>query len=102
MASHGYSPPQPVERLSLPLEQFRDDNKHMNQFIVHSSLDIVEEVQWTSNTMYYIPCHPSHRSLTFIDACVSRYMKTVDNFNNKLISAFVTAGSTLLRRESQV
>jgi len=32
--------------------KFREDNKHMNQFIVHSSLDIVEEVQWTSNTMY--------------------------------------------------
>ena len=57
----------------------------MNQFIVHSSLDIVEEVQWTSNTMYYL-------SPLF---CVDnfRYMKTVDNFNNKLISAFVTAGS---------
>ena len=24
----------------------------MNQFVVHSSLDIVEEVQWISNTMY--------------------------------------------------
>lgn len=37
--------------------KFREDNKHMNQFIVHSSLDIVEEVQWTSNTMC-IPIFP--------------------------------------------
>ena len=42
-----------IARVPLPkyLTQFRDDNKHMNQFIVHSSLDIVEEVQWTSPTM---------------------------------------------------
>jgi Sedlin, N-terminal conserved region len=47
--------------LILRLWQFRDDNKHMNQFVVHSSLDIVEEVQWISNTMYVIPPDPLPR-----------------------------------------
>lgn len=47
----------------------------MNQFIVHSSLDIIEEVQWASSTMY---------------------MKCVDRFNNLFVSCFLTAGSTFL------
>src|SRR5579871_695493 len=46
MGRRGYLP---LKRL---LKKFRDDNRHMNQFIVHSSLDMVEEVQWTSPTMY--------------------------------------------------
>jgi hypothetical protein len=105
---------------NLRLGQFRDDNKHMNQFVIHSSLDIVEEVQWISNTMYVVSRLPfpprnkkpnprpqtSHLCLSFrtprfilaspwvlSDHTGNRYMKTVDNFNNKLISAFVTAGS---------
>ena len=49
MASLEYLPFQLDQGL---MSKFREDNKHMNQFIVHSSLDIVEEVQWTSNTMY--------------------------------------------------
>lgn len=28
--------------------RFREEARHMNQFIVHSSLDMVEEVQWAS------------------------------------------------------
>ncbi len=31
--------------------KFPDQARHMNQFIVHSSLDIVEEVQWGSGQM---------------------------------------------------
>ncbi|CAD0106579.1 unnamed protein product [Aureobasidium uvarum] len=31
------------------IARFRDEARHMNQFIVHSSLDIVEEVQWGNN-----------------------------------------------------
>jgi hypothetical protein len=31
--------------------RFRDEARHMNQFIVHSSLDIVEEVQWGTGQM---------------------------------------------------
>ncbi|BFZ64392.1 TRAPP subunit [Saitoella coloradoensis] len=52
--------------------RFREDIRHMNQFIVHSALDIVEEVQWTSS---------------------SCYMKNIDRFNNSNISVFLTAGN---------
>ena len=31
------------------IARFREEARHMNQFIVHSSLDIVEEVQWGNN-----------------------------------------------------
>ena len=34
------------------VSRFREEQRHLNQFIVHSSLDIVEEVQWGSGSMY--------------------------------------------------
>jgi len=34
------------------IARFRDEARHMNPFIVHSSLDIVEEVQWANGAMY--------------------------------------------------
>lgn len=33
------------------VSRFREEQRHMNQFIVHSSLDIVEEVQWGTGSM---------------------------------------------------
>lgn len=52
--------------------KFREDQRPMNQFILHSSLDVVEEVQWASGVMY---------------------MKSIDKFNNHVISTFLTAGN---------
>jgi hypothetical protein len=34
------------------IARFPEQARHMNQFIVHSSLDIVEEVQWGNGQMY--------------------------------------------------
>ncbi|KAI5868080.1 Sedlin [Durotheca rogersii] len=52
--------------------RFTDQARHMNQFIVHSSLDIVEEVQWGTSQMY---------------------LKCVDKFFNNFVSCFVTGGN---------
>lgn len=32
--------------------RFNEQVRHLNQFILHSSLDIVEEVQWAQGQMY--------------------------------------------------
>ncbi|KAI1777811.1 Sedlin [Hypoxylon cercidicola] len=52
--------------------RFSEQARHMNQFIVHSSLDIVEEVQWGGGQMY---------------------LKCVDKFFNNYVSCFVTGGN---------
>jgi Sedlin, N-terminal conserved region len=39
------------------IARFREEQRRMNQFIVHASLDIVEEVQWANGNMYvYSDC----------------------------------------------
>lgn len=31
--------------------RFRDEARHMNQFIVHAALDLVEDIQWGNKEM---------------------------------------------------
>lgn len=35
--------------------RFSEQLSHLNQFILHSSLDIAEEVQWSHGQMYAVP-----------------------------------------------
>ncbi|KAK7924133.1 hypothetical protein PG985_006187 [Apiospora marii] len=54
------------------MSRFNEAARHMNQFILHSSLDIVEEVQWGTGQMY---------------------LKHVDKFFNNYVSCYITAGN---------
>lgn len=39
--------------------RFNDQVQHLNQFILHSSLDMAEELQWAGpGQMYITPCVP--------------------------------------------
>jgi len=58
-----------LAELSAPTR--KDNATHLSQFIVHSSLDIVDELVWKTNSVY---------------------LKIVDRFGSSNISAFVTAG----------
>ncbi|KHO00683.1 Sedlin [Metarhizium album ARSEF 1941] len=52
--------------------RFSDQLRPLNQFILHSSLDIAEEVQWAQGQMY---------------------LKCIDKFFNNYISCFVTGAN---------
>ncbi|EON98113.1 putative trafficking protein particle complex subunit 2 protein [Phaeoacremonium minimum UCRPA7] len=52
--------------------RFSDQARHLNQFILHSSLDVVEEVQWNNGQMY---------------------LKVIDKFFNNYISCFMTGAN---------
>lgn len=65
----------PMYEADLGSAPRKDESAHLHQFILHASLDIVQDVMWTTNTMY---------------------LKVVDKFNELLVSVYVTAGQTKL------
>ena len=45
--------------------RFSDQARHLNQFVLHSSLDIVEEIQWTNGQLYVFPSQHSNARGSF-------------------------------------
>ncbi|KAF2207086.1 hypothetical protein CERZMDRAFT_51818 [Cercospora zeae-maydis SCOH1-5] len=54
------------------IARFREEAKHMNQFIVHAAIDMVEEAQWSTRDLY---------------------LKKIDSFQNNHIHCFLTGGN---------
>jgi len=60
-----------IYQAQLAAPQKKEGATHLSQFIVHSALDVVDDIVWKNTAMY---------------------LKVVDRFSNSHISSFVTAG----------
>ncbi|RKP09715.1 trafficking protein particle complex subunit 2 [Thamnocephalis sphaerospora] len=69
----------PVYEAELGVPVGRSDaqlgKRHLNQFVAHSSLDVIEEMMWSTNALY---------------------LKTVDRYNDKTVSGYVTPSNVKL------
>mmetsp|Transcript_102501 Transcript_102501/g.330736 ORF Transcript_102501/g.330736 Transcript_102501/m.330736 type:complete len:147 (-) Transcript_102501:148-588(-) len=63
----------PIYEADLSSSGTREDSPHLGQFVIHASLDLVEEVVWTTSSMF---------------------LRVVDKFNDFHVSAYCTAGHT--------
>ena len=63
----------PIYELKLHPTSANNKKEELNQFIVHSALDAVDDKVWSNTNLY---------------------LKVVDTFNDTTISAFVSAGHT--------
>uniref|UniRef100_A0A8C9GJL3 Trafficking protein particle complex subunit 2 n=1 Tax=Piliocolobus tephrosceles TaxID=591936 RepID=A0A8C9GJL3_9PRIM len=61
----------PIYEADLSVVKKKDISEHLSQFILHQSLDTVDELVWRSSHMY---------------------LKTIDSFNNYSVSAYCTPG----------
>ncbi|CAE6973278.1 trappc2 [Symbiodinium sp. CCMP2592] len=61
----------PIYEADLSTEGIREDSPHLDQFVVHAALDLVDEMVWSTSSMF---------------------LRVVDKFNDFHVSAYCTAG----------
>lgn len=81
---------QPLFEMEFPLpdpkKKREPDVRHLNQFIAHAALDVVDEQTLQTNHMYLKVGMTTPNALTS-----GPFFQAVDKFNEWFVSAFVTA-----------
>ena len=85
------------------IARFPTEARQLNPFIVHASLDIVEEVQWLNSQMSVSTPQIRAKYLMWTTSCRSshvltvgsilRYLKRVDHYASSHVSCFLTPTS---------
>nr|XP_016455684.1 PREDICTED: transport protein particle 20 kDa subunit-like isoform X1 [Nicotiana tabacum]XP_016455685.1 PREDICTED: transport protein particle 20 kDa subunit-like isoform X1 [Nicotiana tabacum] len=65
----------PIYEAEVGTAPKKEDAAHQHQFILHAALDIVQDLAWTTSAMF---------------------LKSIDRFNDLVVSVYVTAGHTRL------
>ncbi|KAL8099014.1 hypothetical protein AgCh_031642 [Apium graveolens] len=65
----------PIYEAEVGTAPKKEEASHEHQFILHAALDIVQDIAWTTSAMF---------------------LKSIDRFNDLVVSVYVTAGHILL------
>ncbi|KAL9670973.1 hypothetical protein QQ045_008536 [Rhodiola kirilowii] len=84
----------------------KEEAAQQHQFILHAALDIVQDLAWTTSAMcafiianfnhYFISSGSVSLLVLVLFFFSHRFLKSVDRFNDLVVSVYVTAGHTRL------
>lgn len=69
----------------------KKEDVHLATFIIHASLDIVDEAVWKNGSLFVPP------NYALSDINCRRYLGTIDKHGTSVVSAFVTSGRILFQ-----